>query len=131
MIVLDASILVDLVADDHAAGRTARSILADHGGGSVPDLADVETVHVLRRLWLAGDISLRRFDSAVEYLASLPLMRHPSLPLLPRVFSLRNNLTPYDAVYVALAEALDCPLVTVDGRLARSPGIRCDVQLVG
>ncbi len=58
-------------------------------------------------------------------------MRYPALPLLPRVYALRNNITPYDAVYVALAEALNCPLVTADARLANAPGIRCEVQLVG
>ena len=57
-------------------------------------------------------------------------MRYPTLPLLPRVLALKENLMPYDAVYVALAEALCCPLVTMDGWLARSPGIRCEVQLL-
>ena len=61
---------------------------------------------------------------------ALPVMRHSALPLLPRVFSLKDDLTPYDATYVALAEALNCPLVTADAHLACSPGIRCEVQLV-
>ncbi|MFV9672298.1 MAG: type II toxin-antitoxin system VapC family toxin [Acidimicrobiia bacterium] len=131
MIVLDASVLVDLVGDDSTAGQRARAVLAAHESAAIPDLADIETMHALRRLWLVGELATERFSVALDFLAALPVMRHPALPLLPRVFALKENLTPYDAVYVALAEALDCPLATADGRLARSPGIRCDVQLVG
>lgn len=131
MIVFDASILVSLVGDDGEAGRHARSILAEQVDASIPDLADVETMSALRRRWLAGDLDSARFESAIEYLADLPVMRHSALPLLPRIFALKENLTPYDATYVALAEALNCPLVTADARLSRSPGIRCEVQLVG
>lgn len=130
MIVLDASILVDLVGDDGEAGHLARRILAQHGSASIPDLADVETVSALRRLWLNGELDPTRFESAIEYLAALPVMRHPALPFLPRIFALKNDLTPYDAVYVALAEALNCPLITADTRLANAPGIRCDVELI-
>jgi len=131
MIVLDASILVDLVGDDGNAGRIARSVLADHGSASIPDLADVETMSALRRLWLAGELDPARFEAAIDYLTALPVMRHPALPLLPRVLSLKEDLTPYDAVYVALAEALNCPLATADTRLANALGVRCDIQLVG
>jgi predicted nucleic acid-binding protein len=131
LIVLDASILVSLVGDDGEAGRRARLVLAEQGDASVPELADVETMSALRRRWLSGELDSARFESAIEYLTALPVMRHSALPLLPRVFALRENLTSYDATYAALAEALDCPLVTADARLARSPGIRCEVQLVG
>lgn len=130
MIVLDASILVDLVGDDGDAGRLTRSLLSDHGSASIPDLADVETIGALRRLWLVGELDSARFEAAIDYLTVLPVIRHPALPLLPRALSLRENLTPYDAVYIALAEALECPLVTADARLARSPGIHCEVHLV-
>ena len=131
MIVLDASILVSIVGDDGEAGRRARLILAEQVDASIPDLADVETMSALRRRWLAGDLNSARLESAIEYLTELPVMRPPALPLLPRIFALKENLTPYDATYVALAEALNCPLVTADARLSRSPGIRCEVQLVG
>jgi hypothetical protein len=63
-------------------------------------------------------------------LVSLPATRYPHAPFAPRVWELRGNLTPYDAVYVALAEALDCALVTADARLARAPGIRCAVEVL-
>jgi len=131
VIVLDASVLVNLVGDDGVCGRQARAILAKHESGSIPDLADIETMSALRRLWLTGELKADRFAIALDSLAALPVMRHPALPLLPRVFALKENLTPYDAVYVALAEALNCPLVTADARLANAPGIHCDVQLVG
>ena len=121
---------MSIVGDDGEAGRRARLILAEQVDASIPDLADVETMSALRRRWLARDLDSARFESAIEYLAELPVMRHSALPLLPRIFALKENLTPYDATYVALAEALNCPLVTADARLARSPGIRCDVQLV-
>ena len=130
MIVLDASVLIDLVGDDDEAGRRARAVLAAQESASIPDLADVETMHALRRLWLIGELSDDRFVVALDFLAALPVMRYPALPLLPRIFALKENLTPYDATYVALAEVLNCPLVTADARLSRSPGIRCDVQLV-
>ena len=121
---------MSLVGDDGQAGCHARSILAEQVDASIPDLAEVETMSALRRRWLAGELDSARFESAIEYLTELPIMRHPALPLLPRIFALRENLTPYDATYVALAEALDCPLVTADARLSRSTGVRCDVQLV-
>jgi predicted nucleic acid-binding protein len=130
MIVLDASVLVDLVGDDGDAGQRARAALDVHESASIPDLADVETMHALRRLWLLDELATHRYAVALDFLAALPVMRYPTLPLLPRIFALKENLTPYDAAYVALAEALNCPLVTIDGRLARSPGIRCEVQLL-
>jgi len=108
-----------------------RGMLRRIDRGAVPDIADVETASVLRRQWLRGFLSLEAFEQSLEHLTELPFSRYPAIPLLPRVFDLRSNLTPYDAVYVALAEALDCPLLTADARLARSPGIRCEVQLVG
>ena len=122
---------MSIVGDDGEAGRRARLILAEQVDASVPDLADVETMSALRRRWLAGDLNSARLESAIEYLTELPVMRYPALPLLPRIFALKENLTPYDATYVALAEALNCPLVTADAHLSRSPGIRCEVQLVG
>ncbi|SBW24906.1 hypothetical protein FDG2_4341 [Candidatus Protofrankia californiensis] len=61
---------------------------------------------------------------------ALPLARYPARPLLRRAFELRNNVTPYDTCYVALAESLDCPLYTADARLAKAPGPTCRIELV-
>ena len=130
MIVVDASVLANAVGDDGADGRRARVALGRGGDVSAPDVVDVETVAVLRRLWLAGTLTARRFSAAVDDLQSLPLERHPTLPLLRRAYELRANITAYDAVYVALAEAFSCELVTLDGRLARASGPRCEIVVL-
>ena len=130
MIVIDASVLSNAVGDDSAAGRVARARIAAADAVSTPDLVDVETVSVLRKRWLAGGLTARRFRSAIEDLQALPIVRFPTGPLMIRAYELRANVTPYDATYVGLAEALDCTLVTGDGRLARAPGIQCRVEIL-
>ena len=130
MIVVDASVLANALADDEADGRLARDHLMIGGDLVAPDLVDVETVSVLRRRWLAGDITARRFSAAIDDLEDLSLTRFPALPLMRRAYELRANVTAYDAGYVALAEQLDCTLVTADARLAGAPGVRCRVHLV-
>jgi predicted nucleic acid-binding protein len=130
LIVIDASVLANLVGDDGASGRAARDRVAAASSWSAPDLVDVETVSVLRRRWRAGDLTARRFRSAVVDLLSLPIVRFPTGPLMVRAYELRSNVTPYDATYVALAEGLSCPLVSADARLARAPGIRCHVDVL-
>lgn len=130
MIVVDASVLANAIADDQADGDAARDALRERGGVSAPDLVDVEMVAVLRKRWLAGALPARRFASAVRDLEELAIDRYPTLRLMWRAYELRDNVTAYDAAYVALAEALDCPLVTADARLARASGVRCDVELV-
>jgi predicted nucleic acid-binding protein len=129
VIVIDASVLANVVGEDGPVGKAARARLAASDGASVPDLADVETVAVLRKRWLAGDLTARRFRSAVEDLIALPLARFPVAPLMTRAYELRANVTAYDATYIALAEGLRCTLVTADARLARAPSIACDVEV--
>lgn len=97
---------------------------------AAPDLVDVETVAVLRRRWLAGTISDRRFSAALDDLEAIDVDRYPALPLVHRSYQLRANVTTYDAMYVALAEALGCELLTGDQRLASAPGPRCVVRVV-
>lgn len=97
---------------------------------AAPDLVDVETVAVLRRRWLASDLTEQRFRVALDDLENLPIVRYPALPLLRRAFELRANVTAYDAVYVALAEGLACSLVTIDARLANATGPRCAIEVV-
>jgi predicted nucleic acid-binding protein len=130
LIVVDASVLANALADDAADGRLARDRLIGGGELVAPDLVDVETVSVLRRRWLAGDVTARRFSSAVEDLEDLALTRFPTLPLMRRAYELRANVTAYDAAYVALAEQLGCALVTADARLSKAPGVRCVVDLI-
>ena len=130
MIVVDASILANVVVDDGADGRRARGELRAAGEIAAPDLVDVETVAVLRKRWLTGTISARRFASAIDDLEAIDLDRYPTLPLVRRGYELRANVTPYDAVYVALAEVLDCDLVTGDQRLANAPGPTCVIRVL-
>lgn len=130
MIVVDASVLSNVVADDGRAGQIARARLADAGEVVAPDLVDVETVSVLRRAWLRGDLSDERFGAAVDDLLGLPIRRLPVGPLMPRAFVLRANVTAYDACYVAVAEGFRCPLVTADARLSAAPTMLCDVEVL-
>ena len=129
MIVIDASVLANVVGDDSPIGDAARNRLAVAVHVAAPDLVDVETVAVLRKRWIAGTMPDRRFKSAVEDLVALPIIRYPTGPLLLRAYELRANITPYDATYVALAEVLSCTLLTADKRLARSPNITCQVEI--
>jgi predicted nucleic acid-binding protein len=132
VIVVDASILANALADDGDDGGRARAELhlATADGVSAPDLVDVETVAVLRKRWLARTITDRRFAAAIDDLADLALYRYPTLPLMRRAFELRANVTAYDAAYVALAEGLDCALLTADTRLARATGPQCAIRLL-
>jgi predicted nucleic acid-binding protein len=130
VIVVDASVLANALADDTSDGRAARVRLRSADGLAAPDLVDVETVAVLRKRWLAGDLTARRFSSAVRDLEDLDLDRYPTLPLMRRAFELKANVTAYDATYVALAEGLGCPLLTADSRLAAAPRIRCQVEVL-
>ena len=95
-----------------------------------PHLADVEVAQVLRRYVREGGLEVEAGRAGLETLSLLDLERHSHEPLLERVWALRANLTPYDAVYVALAEALGARLLTCDGRLARAPGLLGRVDVV-
>ena len=130
MIVLDASALVELLLASDRGRAVAARISAPSLGLHVPHLADVEVAQALRRFVRDGEIDADRAASALDDLRSLDLERHGHEPLLDRVWALRQNLTAYDAVYVALAEALDTTLLTCDGRLARSPVVASRVALV-
>jgi len=129
VIVVDASVLANVVGDDGEDGHHARARLV-RDDVAIPDLADVETVAVLRRRWLAGDVSDGRFRRAVDALVAMPLDRFPVAAFMRRAFELSADVTAYDATYVALAEALVCPLVTGDTHLAAAPGLRCEVEIL-
>ncbi|HEX4681714.1 MAG TPA: type II toxin-antitoxin system VapC family toxin, partial [Gemmatimonadaceae bacterium] len=94
-----------------------------------PALLDVEVAQVLRRYALRGELTAARGAAAIATLSVFPLHRYSHEPLLPRMWKLRENLTAYDAAYVALAEALDAPLLTGDSRLASASGIRATIEL--
>ena len=130
MIVVDASVLTNVVADDGPEGERVRGLVVDAGPVAIPDIADVETMAVLRKRWISKTITERRLEAAVTDLAALPFVRYPARPLLRRVYELRSNVTAYDSVYVALAEALGYDLLTADARLARASGPRCTIRVV-
>ncbi|OBF63676.1 twitching motility protein PilT [Mycobacterium sp. 852002-50816_SCH5313054-b] len=130
MIVVDASVLAVALGDDGPDGQLARQRLADETLVA-PELVDIEVLSVWRRHVAAKLMPARRAASAVADLGDLPLRRSPHQPLLQRIWDLRHAITPYDAAYIALAEALDVALVTADARLSRASGLRCVVEVVG
>ena len=125
MRVLDAGVVVDLLV-----GRLDDTALAGEGAG-VPHLLDSEVTNVLRRLVLRGDLTVEQGDAAMSHFLELDLERFPADRLRVRMWDLRENLTAYDATYVALAEAVGATaLLTTDARLAGAPGVRCTVRVV-
>lgn len=129
MIVVDASVLAPALADDGEDGDQARSRLrGEHL--AAPELIDLEVLSIMRRAARAKRLDERRSGQALDDLAALPLQRVSHLPLLGRVWQLRDNLSAYDASYVALAEALDAVLLTADRRLAKAVGVLCEVDVL-
>ncbi len=121
MIVVDASGIVDVVLDVRPHSLHVAEILLEHASDiHAPHLLDAEVGQVIRRYLLDGQMPKTRVDEAIEILGDLRITRHGHAGFLPRALALRRNLTVYDALYVALAEALGAALVTRDGRLARS-----------
>jgi predicted nucleic acid-binding protein len=130
MIVLDASALVELLLGT-GLGRSIAARIADPAMSlHAPHLADVEVAQAFRRYAREGELDAASAAEALDDLRALDVERHSHEPLLDRVWALRENLTAYDAVYVALAEALDTTLLTCDGRLARAPGFARRIELV-
>lgn len=129
MIVVDASVLATALGDADVDGDRFRKRLRGESL-SAPELIDLEVASALRRQSAAGLLDDRRAASALSDLIELPMRRVPHRHLLARCWELRDNLTVYDASYVALAEALELPLVTADRRLARAAGIGCAVEVL-
>jgi predicted nucleic acid-binding protein len=129
VLVVDASVLVVALADDGPDGDQARARLCGERL-VLPELADLEIVSVLRRQIRAGAIDTRRAGLALEDLDALPARRAPHRPLLARCWELRDDLTVYDAAYVALAEAMQATLLTGDRRLSGASGPRCPIEIL-
>lgn len=123
-LVVDASAVVAALVDDGPDGRWAESLVASDDLAA-PHLMPVEATNILRRAAQAGALSAESAALAHDDLLALPVTLFPYAPFGPRVWELRDNLTGYDAWYVALAEALKAPLATLDTRLARATGPRC------
>jgi predicted nucleic acid-binding protein len=121
LIVVDASALLEVLLRTRTGARIEERLLSGSQSLHAPHLLDVEVAQVLRRYAAAGELSPERSMEALTDLAHFPVHRYPHDVLLPRIWELRQNVTAYDAAYLALAESLEAPLVTCDGRLASAP----------
>lgn len=130
MIVVDASAVIEVLLGTSAASRIADRMFAEGETLHAPHLLDVEVAQVLRRYALAGILGAERGAEAIEDLADFPIARYPHQPFLSRIWELRRNVTAYDAAYLALAEALDVPLVTRDTKLAAAAAHPARIELM-
>jgi predicted nucleic acid-binding protein len=128
--VLDASAAIELLLHTAAGQAVAKRLDDIRVIIHAPHLIDVEIAQVLRRYANRGILSEARTAFALGRWRDLDVERHPHEPYLERIWQLRDNLTAYDAVYVALAEVLSTPLVTADRKLAGAPGLRAVIELV-
>jgi predicted nucleic acid-binding protein len=122
-VVVDASVMVAALADRGERGFSATAALST-SNLMAPHLIDLEVAHSLRRY---GRSDSERATTALRRFRLAPIARFDHAPLLPRIWELRHNLTAYDAVYVALAEATHTPLLTMDRRIANAPGHHAEV----
>jgi predicted nucleic acid-binding protein len=129
VIVLDASVVVEVLLGTPAVGSIAAYLLRDTPWHA-PAVVDLEVANAVRRLCAIRQTTDARGESAIEDLGDLPVRRYPHALLVARIWQLRANLTAYDAAYVALAETLRVPLVTRDRRLARARGHQAKIELV-
>ncbi len=120
MIVIDASAVCDLLLGRGDERRLIDLVLTDGASVHAPELVNVEVLHVMRRMTITGALSAARANEMRADFAELPIHCYPSNPLLDRAWALREDVTAYDALYVALAEALDATLVTTDHKLAHA-----------
>lgn len=128
MIVVDASVVVDYVLDTIRAPAAVRAMFGQRL--RAPDIIDFEVLAAIQRLTNSGAIDRPTGAQSLSDLSLMKIRRAPSGPLLTRAFELRNSVATGDALYVALAERLDCPLMTADGRLARCHGHRANIQMI-
>jgi len=130
VIVLDASAAIEWLLQTVVGARVEERIFSQAATLHAPHLLDIEVAQVLRRYVTAGIITASRGQEAIEDVLDLSLTRYPHDVLLLRVWELRDNLTAYDAAYVALAEALGASLLTCDGKIASAPGHHARVEVV-
>ena len=131
MIVVDASAMLEFLLQTALGTRVEARLFRDRDELHAPHLVDVEVLQALRRLVRMGEVSPSRAEELIADLGDLDLHRHPHLDLLARAWKLRDNLSAYDAVYIALAEAMEAAIVTCDGPLAKATGNRVRIELIG
>ena len=129
MVVVDASCLYEVLIGGPVA-EPVRSRLSEDVDHAAPHLVDAEVLSLIRRDHLRGALDPTAARQAVEDLEGWPGRRYGHRPLLGRAWELRDALRAWDAVYVALAEALEAPLLTLDRRLAGAPGPRCAIEVL-
>jgi len=129
MIVIDASAAVDWLLQTTAGQHIEHRMYSARESLHAPHLLDLEVAQVLRRLVRDGTVPANRADDALRDFLDLRLTRYSHVMLLPRVWQLRHNFSAYDAAYVGLAEKLEAPLITRDGRLASAPGHTAVIEL--
>jgi predicted nucleic acid-binding protein len=130
MIVVDASAMLEFLLQTPLGTRVEARLFRDGDEFHSPHLVDVEVTQGLRRLVRMGEVSRDRAAEAISDLLDLDLHRHAHVDLLARAWKLRQNLTVYDAMYIALAEALDATVVTCDAPLTRAPGHRSPIEVI-
>lgn len=128
-IVVDASAVLEVLLRTGRAEAISRRILADAAALHAPHLLDVEVAQVLRRYARSREVGIARATQALSDFMDVRVERYAMEPLLGRIWALRDIMTAYDAAYIALAEALDAPLLTCDARLASSTGHRASIEL--
>jgi predicted nucleic acid-binding protein len=129
VIVVDASVLTNAFTDDGPVGESARAELAVDAHWAAPEHLTVEAFSAVRGRWLGQKVSEERAHDAIAAIAATALDVVPVGPLLERMWELRHNASGYDAAYLAVAEALECALVTADARLGSVPDSRCEVRI--
>lgn len=129
MIVIDASAAVELVLNTATGKQIGDRVADEREAIHAPYLIDVEIVHAIRRMALRKSIGNVHAETALGLWRSLVVERHAHEPFIARIWQLRDNISAYDATYVALAEALPAPLVTADRRLAHAPGSRTLIEV--
>ena len=130
MIVVDASVIIEVLLLTPAAGRIGTRLFAPGETLHAPHLIDVEVAQALRRYSLGDKLDPARAQTALEDFAAFRMIRYPHTFFLSRIWQLRLNVTAYDAVYLALAERLKAPLLTRDAALTRSSGHRAQIELI-
>lgn len=128
--VVDSSAILDLVTDGPAAAAVSNRLGGLGGVLYAPAIIDLEVLHVIRRWVLVGELALHKAETAIEFYGKIEILRFAHDPLIRRIWQLRDNFTAYDAAYVALAEGMRVPLITLDARLAKAAPPTIRVELI-
>lgn len=130
MIVIDASVLVEVLTDDGTTGKATRDRLAHDPHWAGPSHLVVETFHAVRGRALRRKLTEQRANDAIAALTGMSIETIDVQPLLPRMWELRANVSGCDAAYLAVAEVTQAPLITGDARLSRCKAARCEIEVI-